>query len=136
MLIDKLTIKGYRNYKDIKTDFNTGYNLIIGKNGQGKTNLLEAIYILGLVKGFRATNDLNMINHEMDYYYLKGEFLYSDEEKESNDDLKSLDENKRIFEIGFQKEKSKQLKIDKIIIPKLSEYIGQIKIVVFLKSRY
>ena len=46
MRIKKIKLKNYRNYNDIELNFNDNLNIIIGDNAQGKTNLLESIYLL------------------------------------------------------------------------------------------
>lgn len=61
MYIKDIHIKNFRNYKDTKLEFNKNLNLFLGKNAQGKTNLLESIYIMGLGKSFRTNKDQEMI---------------------------------------------------------------------------
>ena len=57
MFIKNLTLKNFRNYSDIELNFNSNKILIIGKNAQGKTNLLEAIYYLSTLDSLRAKTD-------------------------------------------------------------------------------
>ena len=54
MKINHIELKNFRNYKDCSVDFDPFINIFIGKNAQGKTNLLEAIYILSLSKSFKT----------------------------------------------------------------------------------
>ena len=54
MKINHIELKNFRNYKDCSVDFAPFINIFIGKNAQGKTNLLEAIYILSLSKSFKT----------------------------------------------------------------------------------
>ncbi|MBQ8635044.1 AAA family ATPase, partial [bacterium] len=54
MFIKKLGIKNFRNYSDIEVEFNSKKILFIGKNAQGKTNLLESIYYLSTLDSLRA----------------------------------------------------------------------------------
>ena len=51
MKIAKMTLKKYRNYDNLEVSFNDNLNIIIGDNAQGKTNLLESIYVLGVGLG-------------------------------------------------------------------------------------
>ena len=54
MLLNELKLSNFRNYEHLELDFDSGVNLIVGNNAQGKTNLLEAIYYAGSGKSFRA----------------------------------------------------------------------------------
>ncbi|NLA14520.1 MAG: AAA family ATPase, partial [Tissierellia bacterium] len=48
MIVNKLIIKNYRNFKEAEAELNNSLNIFIGDNGQGKTNLMEAIYIASI----------------------------------------------------------------------------------------
>ena len=61
MILKKLELKNYRNYKNACLNFNSGLNILIGNNAQGKTNILESIYVLSLSKSFLTNNDKNLI---------------------------------------------------------------------------
>ncbi|MBU2514449.1 DNA replication and repair protein RecF [bacterium] len=74
MVINSLLLKDFRNYKSFKSDFSPGINFIYGKNGQGKTNLIESFYILTHLKSFRTAHlkelcsfgkDLSLIQSEL-----------------------------------------------------------------------
>ncbi len=64
-----LTLKGFRNLKDLTLDFDkkTALFAFVGKNGQGKTNLLEAIFLCGLSKSFRTAKNQDLIGFEEDF---------------------------------------------------------------------
>jgi len=64
MILNKLTISGYRNYNEGEVAFTQGTNIIIGENGQGKTNLLESIYYLTGAQSFRTRYDKELIQHD------------------------------------------------------------------------
>lgn len=90
MKIRELKLKNYRNCQDLKLDLDSKKVLIIGKNAQGKTNILESIYFLSTVKSPRTSNNLELINFDansceisaeieksgvqisLDFYYDKG----------------------------------------------------------------
>ena len=57
MKILNLKLLNFRNYEKLSLDFDPKKNLIIGKNGMGKTNIVEAIYVLAFTKSFRGTKE-------------------------------------------------------------------------------
>ena len=63
MKILRLGLKNYRNCENIELNFKSRKTLIIGKNAQGKTNLLESIYVLALTKSHRSFIDNNLIKN-------------------------------------------------------------------------
>ena len=70
--LKKLYLKNYRNYDELILDFNDNLNIIIGDNAQGKTNLLESIYVLAVTKSFLSINDKNLIMFDSRYSLVKG----------------------------------------------------------------
>ena len=61
MILQNLKLTRFRNHKAFELDFSDGVNLIVGQNGAGKTNILEAVYLLSTGKSFRARYDHEMI---------------------------------------------------------------------------
>ena len=57
MYLANFELKDFRNFKELKTDFDPHINIFIGPNAQGKTNLLEAIYFLALTRSHRTNSD-------------------------------------------------------------------------------
>ena len=49
MIIESLELKNYRNYKELHINFDPGTNVLYGDNAQGKTNILESVYVLSLI---------------------------------------------------------------------------------------
>ena len=109
MKLQKIYLKNYRNYDDILLELNNNLNIIIGDNAQGKTNLLESIYVLAVTKSFLSISDKNLINFNSRYSMIKGIVDYNG----SYDELELL-----INENG------KVVKINKKEIKKLSDYIS------------
>ncbi|MFA5526975.1 MAG: DNA replication/repair protein RecF [Peptostreptococcales bacterium] len=72
MFIKNIHIKNFRNYKEEIVSFNKKFNIIIGKNGQGKTNLIESIYLMSIGKSFRSFNDNDMIQLDQDNALING----------------------------------------------------------------
>ena len=61
MFIKKLGIKNFRNYAELEIEFNSNKILFVGKNAQGKTNILEAVYYLSTLDSLRAKTDAELI---------------------------------------------------------------------------
>ena len=116
MKLQKIYLKNYRNYDDILLELNNNLNIIIGDNAQGKTNLLESIYVLAVTKSFLSINDKNLINFNSRYSMIKGIVDYNG----SYDELELL-----INENG------KVVKINKKEIKKLSDYISKMNVILF-----
>ncbi|MFW5800119.1 MAG: DNA replication/repair protein RecF, partial [Spirochaetota bacterium] len=127
MYIKELIINNYRNYEKLNLEFSPNNNFIIGDNGQGKTNLIESIYLLGMAKSFRISTDKDLIRKGKDYFYVKGKYYYENNEDDYlNDELHTV-------ELGYDGKK-KQAKYNGEIVKRLSDWIGNLKTVVFLKQ--
>ena len=61
MKLKKLSLKNFRNFENLESEFCDGINIFCGENGSGKTNLLEAVWMLSGVKSFRGTHDKDLI---------------------------------------------------------------------------
>ena len=61
MKIEHIKLTNFRNYDELELDFNPNINIIVGNNGQGKTNILESIYVLSLTKTNRYGLEDNLI---------------------------------------------------------------------------
>lgn len=75
-MLRKLELENYRNYQNLQLEFpeKVGLVYLIGDNGQGKTNILEAIYMLALAKSFRLGQDEKLIKWDEGFGRIKGEF--------------------------------------------------------------
>jgi DNA replication and repair protein RecF len=80
MLLSKLHIYQYRNISDVTIECHPNINCIIGKNGIGKTNLLDSIYYLAFCKSNILSNDSLNILHEHDSFIIQGDFTNKDKE--------------------------------------------------------
>ena len=66
MYIDNISLVNFRNYDNLTLKLKQGINIIYGNNAQGKTNLLESIYVLALTKSHRSFIDNNLIKNNKD----------------------------------------------------------------------
>ena len=64
MRLNELTLQHYRNYETVSLDFPKTLNLFLGENAQGKTNLLESIYVLAMTRSHRTSNEKELIGWE------------------------------------------------------------------------
>ena len=61
MYIEKIKLQNFRNYKQLELNLNKNINIIYGNNAQGKTNILESIFLCSFGKSFRTTKEKEMI---------------------------------------------------------------------------
>lgn len=78
MHIDSLEVIQYRNFDELNLSFNSKLNIFIGNNGQGKTNLLEAIYLTNLTNSFRTSKLSNLIRFDKDSFLVKTKLSKND----------------------------------------------------------
>lgn len=74
MLLNRLTVRNFRNYELAEACFDKRINLFLGQNAQGKTNLLEAIYLLAIGRSFRTTNERELARHGTEAFKIEGDF--------------------------------------------------------------
>lgn len=116
MFLKHLEINNFRNYTNLSLDFDSKVNIIIGDNAQGKTNLLEAVYFLGLVKSHRTSNINSIIKNDCDVTNISGILV------NQNGEL-------QLF-IGLN-QNEKKLKIDNQIVKKISDYASNMNVILF-----
>lgn len=117
MIVKDIRLINFRNYKSIKLDFNDNINIIIGKNAQGKTNLLEAIYISSTGRSFRTNKDKEIIDFDKNEGYIGTNVI--------------TDNMKRFIEVKLSKGKSKRIRINKTELKSYKELDTGLKVVVF-----
>ena len=81
MEIKKLKLYNFRNYESLDLKFNKKNTIFIGNNAQGKTNILEAIYVLGLTKSYFNINDKYLIKFDEMYSKIQGTIIDNNIEK-------------------------------------------------------
>ena len=78
MQIEDISIVNFKNLKEVQIEFSPKLNCFIGKNGAGKTNILDAVYYLSFCKSFSTAMDLLNINHEESFFMLNGNYIRLD----------------------------------------------------------
>ena len=116
MVIRSLRLKNYRNYDNLNINFNDNLNIIIGDNAQGKTNLLESIYVLAVTKSFLSNNDKSIIKFNNHYTKING--------------LIEGKYNVNTLELLIN-DNGKCVKINNKEIKKLSDYISNMNVIIF-----
>ncbi|MCI5775976.1 MAG: DNA replication/repair protein RecF [Aerococcus sp.] len=116
MRLDTLTLTNFRNYQSESLRFSSGVNIFIGENAQGKTNLLEAIYMLSSARSHRTAKDQEVINQDSDTAIIEGDIVTK------HDHLP--------LQLSFGKD-GKQARVNHIRKDRLSDYIGQLHAVLF-----
>ena len=72
MYLKNIKIQNFRNYDSLTLNFEKGLNIIYGNNGQGKTNLLESLYVLGMTKSHRSYIDNSLIKENKNFFKVNG----------------------------------------------------------------
>jgi len=117
MVIKSVSLTNFRNHADTVVNLGEGVNVFVGDNAQGKTNLLESIYLTCVGRGWRTHRDKDMINFDKDTARVKtvANKSYGDVE----------------VEIKLSKSEKKSIKINGIPVQKMGELMGQINCVFF-----
>ena len=83
MKLTKLDIVNFRNYSKLSLDFSDNINIFIGNNGEGKTNILESIYVLAITKSHRSYIDKNLITNNKNILKINGRVSSNNEIKDN-----------------------------------------------------
>lgn len=117
MYIQSLELDGFRNYSELNIEFDRGTNILYGNNAQGKTNILESIYLAATTKSHKLSKDKEIIKFERDESHIKVV-------------INKKDVPIRI-DMHLKKNKSKGIAINGIPIKKASELFGILNVVFF-----
>lgn len=117
MIIRSVTLKNFRNIAYEKVYFEKGVNILVGKNGQGKTNILESISFCSFLKSFRAVKEEQLIRFGEAQAVILIEYLNGD--------------NTESIEVTINKDGNKQLKHNGITVQKNRELIGSFLSILF-----
>ena len=117
MYIESLELKNFRNYEDLSIVLDPGTNILYGDNAQGKTNVLEAIYLCGTTKSHRGSKDKEMIRFDQDESHIRM--------------MVKKDGVSHKIDMHLKKNKAKGIAIDGIPIRKAAELFGIVNLVAF-----
>ena len=117
MYIESLELKNYRNYQNLQLDFDKGTNIFYGDNAQGKTNILESVYLCGTTKSHRGSKDKEIIR-------------FGEEESHIRMMIRK-DELSYKIDMHLRKNKAKGVAINELPIKKARELFGIVNLVFF-----
>jgi DNA replication and repair protein RecF len=117
MIIKSLSLTDYRNYESLDISFDSGTNILYGDNAQGKTNILEAIYLSATTKSHKGSKDSDIIRFDKEESHIRT--ILNKEEVDTRIDM------------HLRKNKTKGIAIDGVRIKKASELLGLLNVVFF-----
>ncbi|MFQ5511372.1 MAG: DNA replication/repair protein RecF [Candidatus Krumholzibacteriia bacterium] len=118
MRIDRFSSTQLRNLDDASIVFSSGVNILVGQNGHGKTNILEAIHFLKFGRSFRTTRDADLIGFEHPLCRFEITSVYRDDTRET-------------FAVSLERGGGKHIKVDGKPVEKLSDLVGRYPCVLF-----
>ena len=110
-----LRLRDFRNYGRLDADFTPGFHLLLGDNAQGKTNILEAVYLIATLRSFRGVGSAQMVRHGQKGYFVGGQVVGQGQR-----------ETKMYWSV-----KERSLSLDGRPVRKLTDYLGVLRTVVF-----
>ena len=128
MILTSLNILNYRNIREVSLEFAPKLNCFVGLNGQGKTNVLDAIYLLSFAKSAFTSQDSLNITHGEEMAMVQGSY------KMSNDQSQMSNGDSLTISCGLRKGVKKQFRRDKKDYPRLIDHIGLIPLVMISPS--
>lgn len=117
MIVSSIELSNFRNYQQLHLDFDAGTNILYGDNAQGKTNVLEAIYMSGTTKSHKGTKDKETIRFGEEEAHIHTIIVKHDQEYE--------------IDMHLNKSKVKGIAINKIPIKKASDLFGILNLIFF-----
>ncbi len=117
MIVKSLELENYRNYRELKLEFESGVNILYGDNAQGKTNVLEALYMSATTRSHKGAKDKDIINFDAEEAHIKT--------------ILDRDGLERRVDMHLRRARSKGIAIDKVRLKKATELLGLLNIVFF-----
>jgi DNA replication and repair protein RecF len=113
--LQHLRLRDFRNYQRLDVDFAPGFHVLLGDNAQGKTNILEAIYLMATLRSFRGVGGAQMIRHGAKGYFVGGKVV-----AQQDHEIKM-----------FWSARERSLSLDGRPVKKLTDFFGALRTVVF-----
>jgi DNA replication and repair protein RecF len=110
-----LRLRDFRNYPRLDADFAPGFHVLLGDNAQGKTNILEAIYLMATLRSFRGVGGAQMTRHGQKGYFVGGKVV-----GQGGHEIKM-----------YWSANERKLSLDNRPVRKLADYLGVLRVVVF-----
>lgn len=117
MDVENIRLINFRNYENLDFKLNKNLNIFIGNNAQGKTNLIEAIFICASGKSFRTNRDKEIINFNKDEAYVATSI--------------NLDNYSKFIEVKLHKDKAKRIRINKTELDSYKDLNSGLNVVLF-----
>ena len=108
-------MRDYRNYRRLDADFGPGFHVLLGRNAQGKTNLLEAVHLLATLRSFRGVGSAAMVRHGQPGWFVGGRVIAT---------------ASHAIKLYWSKNE-RRLTLDEQPIRKLTDYLGTLRTVAF-----
>lgn len=115
-MIDNFLLQNFRNYQNESIKFMPGINVLVGDNGQGKTNLIEGIYYLLTGKSYRVQREQELLRWGQREFHLYGDFFIAQH---------------KVFLESHYRNKKKIIKVNHVPCQRLSDFVGIINVVFF-----
>lgn len=117
MQIRNLKLRNFRNYDHLNMDFSDSFNIIYGNNAQGKTNIIEAVFLCASGRSHRTSKDQELLKNGESEFEIRLQFT-----------KETIDEEIRI---NFNNEERKKIKINDIPVKKIGDLMGHLNAVIF-----
>ena len=115
MHLARLRLRDFRNYSRLDSEFAPGFHLLLGDNAQGKTNILEAVYLIATLRSFRGVGSAQMVRHGQKGYFVGSQVIGQGEHETRM----------------YWSARERSLSLDNRPVRKLTEYLGVLRTVVF-----
>lgn len=119
MLCKKINLTNFRNIESAELEFSDGVNVLVGNNAEGKTNLLEAVYLFALGKSFRGAKETDMIKFGEDFAVASLDFT-----ENSRSDVQNLT-------MRMSRTRHRTVELNRVKVTRLSDMIGKFRAVLF-----
>lgn len=118
MRLDWLTLAGFRSYVQLEWEPDPGVNVIVGHNGAGKTNLLEAVGYLGSLRSFRSAPDHALVGFDFDQAYIRGQV--------------TSEPAQALIELELRRRGGRQARVNTQRLARAADLLGHVRFVTFL----